>query len=745
MADNLAVGTESADRAAGAIDEGGLQGQVAAEEARDPITKKRRTRHQEVPMDTDGEAAEEIVVTVQRCTRFVPDVPLEVFYQQMKLGLESFSSWWKKQFPANTYEEDIQRAFEMYRLNVTEADLAILYEHHAHHIPFTLTDDLGVKRRELIDAVALANKRASAKSLDEEMKSFKVRARRRLTYFRRSSRRSLVEIGTIDAIGTYEDHLKPGNLKRRRRAMEQRANQQVAEAQAALINFGTEYLFWDTMSRFRPRCIIGAGAITAGARDTPDEQAFQIESFIYYEKAKLGFEEFKSWAKDHFAPAPHPRFDDNAIQILFDMLSLELAKETAKTIEEKMETTAQLMEAQERWRAAIGVPLDFDDVRKKLLSTIKDAKMKASAANLDKRIACYLSAINKKIACFDRLIARLSLELEQHDAYGSESDDENPSTEDFEQLVTMKATEEAKTTPEALSAYKALLREGALERLDAAREDLKKHLNSITRRQYLYSTINVNLGGIDRLLGQAILNIARKLKPHKIINFRDGVNLKGKDKAAVTRIAERRWKKKIAPRIAWRKKVREKLHGEPLSEDARDFIVQLDFLPWRLYDYMEEKGLAYAKEMTTKKCHLVDVRFGVEYNAEANVDQKILLRLYGLVREEIEISTYQDYISGNRRGPYECKYYTVRGYSCYTNGDGFLEGQEEFIDSLQGIDEWTNNARNLPFTASRHGEVRQVHFSTTEDGRITFDFECGTTYDPELHPVPLNLFGHMFE
>ena len=95
MADQLAVGTEPSDLTAGAIDEG-----PAAGEARDSLTKKRRTSPQVVPMDTEEEAAEVIAVFASGAARarpcsFVPDVPLEVFYKEMKLGLESFSSWWK--------------------------------------------------------------------------------------------------------------------------------------------------------------------------------------------------------------------------------------------------------------------------------------------------------------------------------------------------------------------------------------------------------------------------------------------------------------------------------------------------------------------------------------------------------------------------------------------------------------------------------------------------------------------------
>ncbi len=747
MADQLAVGTEPADLAAGAMDEGG--------EARESITKKRKKNPQEVPMGTEEGTAEETAVfaagaaTVRPCS-FVPDVALEAVYDQMKLGLESFSSWWKKQFPVNTYEEDIQKAFEMHGLNVKEADLTKVVEQHADCIyPFTLTGDLAVKRLEMIDAAAVANKSGSV----EDITWFGMRMKDFMSCVHESIQRNLFGIGTVDSLGKYQDDLIPEDLKDLQHDIEKQYNLKLADAQTLPVNFGAEYVsassFWRTMSPLRPSCIIiGAGAVSAGARDTPDEQAFQIENFIYYEKVKEGFDNFKSWAKDHFAPAAHPRFDDTAIQILFDMFSLELAKENAKTIEDKIEATAQLMEAQEKWRATIGVPLDFDDVRKKLLSAIKDAKMKASAANLDKRIACYLSAINKKIACFDRLIARLSTETNREegnaDADGSEEGEEIPTSEDLEQLLAMKAAEEAKKVPEAAPAYKVLLREAALKKLNAAREDLKKHLNSITRRQYLYSTIKVTLGGIDKLPEQAIRIISWKLKPHEIINFRDGANLKGKDKEILTKLAKKKWRKKRATRMALKKKVREKLHGEPLSEDARGFIFQLAFNPRELYDSFKER-VEDAEEMTNKKFHLMDVRFGIDYeegDEEEDEDPEISLCVYGLVREDIDIlSTYKDNVSENCRGCF-AKYYVLGGYDYYIDGfdNGFSADQEDLVKKVKGIGAWLNSPCNLPFTVSPEGEVRQVYFSTTASGRITFDFESGITYDPDLHPLPLHDF-----
>jgi len=235
-----------------------------AQKAGPSNTKRRRIDNQEMfetfnTLDytflfrpTSDEVTEKLCTVPEMVSRPcpVPNVALEDFYKQMKLGVESFSSWWKKKFPEGTCEGNIQRAFEMYRLSVTQADLVQLMVKHARHVPFTLSDDLEAKRKELIDALHHAQKIS------------------------------------------MQPHCYSRSLQ---------AEEVVSYAQAALVHFSTEYMFWHTMSRFRPTyMVIGAGAVSPGARDTPDEAAFQIPRSVYLEKARLGSAEFEAWFKRPF-------------------------------------------------------------------------------------------------------------------------------------------------------------------------------------------------------------------------------------------------------------------------------------------------------------------------------------------------------------------------------------------------------------------------------------------------------------
>jgi len=448
MADLSAVGPDPAGLAIGAN---------PARKAGPSNTKRRRMNNQEIPgtanmsyislcfRPSSNEVAKICAFSKSVCRPCpVPNVALDDFYEQMKLGVESFSSWWKKKFPEGTYEDDIQKAFEMYRLSVTQADLVHLMGKHADHVPFTLSADLKAKRKELID-----------------------------------------DFYTTQAI-----------------AMHDLAEQEVAEAQAALINFSTEYLFWHTMSRARPAYVlIGAGAASSGARDTPDELAFQISRSVYLEKARLGFAEFEAWFKDHFKAAALLSMSNKAIKSLFEMFSFEIAEEEAKTIDEKVSMHAQKIKAEQRWRAAIGVPRNFDDRTKELLSIVKDAKWKASVANIDKRVECYHSAIDEKIDLYNRLIKVLAKQKEQTEdlTHGLMPDN---ITEDFKEisvakdmqpLEAMVVFEEAKKSWAVVDALEDSWTDEAIKNLDIARENLQEHLNSITRRQYLYSTIKISL------------------------------------------------------------------------------------------------------------------------------------------------------------------------------------------------------------------------------------------------------------
>jgi len=438
------------------------------------------------------------------------------------------------------------------------------------------------------------------------------------------------------------------------------------------------------------------------------------------------------------------------------MFSFEIAEEEANSIEDKASMHAQKMKAEEKWRAAIGVPRNFDERTKELLSIVKDAKWKASVNNIAKRVKCYLAAINKRINLFNHLIEVLAHQKEQTgylvDTYmwdqAAENFKEISVAKDMQPLEAMVDFEEARKASAVVDALEVSWREIAFKNLDTAREDLKKHLNSITRRQYLYSTIKATLNPwlTHEIPSGDFKQLISNLSPHEIVNLRDGIHLKrgSEDYMALAGIH----KKEMARLDADRKAL--SYIGKPLSEGANFLFSELGINQVRMSRLFKniEDGLANAEDGTEIKLQLLEVGFEVEYELEQIEETPfIAFNMFALVIEEVNwLSAYKKWASGGRKkgcgeiclGTYsiaECVVYFPLDDVDSMDVDGSIF--EDFGQEFTNLRDWYTSKCIYTFSFSSDGKVRQRRFAETAGGRSTFALESGTSYDPVQHPISL--------
>jgi hypothetical protein len=686
--------------------------------------------------------------------RLVPDVALGEVYQQMKLGMESFSDWWKQLYPVGTYEDDIQRGFEMYRLNMTQADVEELFAKHADHLPFTL-HDLELKRKAVTDAVRRGKRYASTSRVDEKIQ-FVTSAQIDLDFdylvLHHADKGGPNEHIFRDMHGKTKEELTPEHLDTLRDVFQRKANNYLVTAQDALDSCSKDF-FWHTFSCSRPPCVlIGAGAVNR-VTDTSEEKLFKEFYECMPGFGKEGLDE--TWVKNYFATAAHPRFDDNAIKAVCDMFpkdEIEGKDFTTKTGPDyEAELRAKRMEAQERWRAALGVPLDFDDHRKNLLSKLKEAKAKYSHENRAKRRVCYVAAVDKKIALYQSVIARLFairdvfvvLNQEEEEIYLKKVNLE------IDQMEALLNAEKAKKDWKVLDDTENAWEKEDLKKIEAVREELNKHLNSITRRQYLFSKINNDTNpwlDKDGVFTKDTLNVFKllmpRLKPHEIANFREGIKLKpGADYNFVEAVRKVKMAKLTTD------------PGKPLSEGAEFFFNELALVyTSEIYEYMQQ-CTEWIEEITGKKLRLIDVVFDVNYfEGDGDTEPHFRFYVHALVQEEVEdiLSEYKKWVSGGRKGttrrfPERCsgQYHVIGGndsFIYFCDGDGFNEEFEfeGFMDSFSNYKYWsTSEDWDLAFSVAPDGTVTQRKFVKTDDGRSTFPLVDWGPYNPVDHPYSL--------